>query len=254
VSKPFNTGALVSTSDRFDVEGMMTAFSEFPELFLQIPGAGVTMTQPFHINPTILIADDNHQNLQVLGTMLQDLDYDVAFSDSGPNALAIAAKLLPDLILLDVMMPEMDGFQVCRLLKHDAATWDIPVVFLTAKTDPQSILSGFDCGALDYITKPFNKNELQARVRTHVALRRSQRDLREKNEALQKALDEIKTLRGIIPICASCKKIRDDEGLWKQIESYIQSHSEASFSHSICPDCMHKLYGDQQWLDRIKTG
>ena len=204
------------------------------------------------VQTTILIVDDNNQNLQVLGTMLQDFDFNVAFSDNGARAIAVARKIVPDLILLDVMMPEMDGFEVCRQLKSDAATRMIPIIFLTAKTDPQSIVDGFDLGAVDYVTKPFNKSELMARVRTHIALRRSQRDLEQRNRDLQKALEEIKTLRGIIPICASCKKIRDDEGLWKQIELYIQSHSEASFSHSICPDCARKLYGKHAWFSEEK--
>jgi PleD family two-component response regulator len=209
------------------------------------------MSQLIENSPTVLIVDDNHKNLQVLGTILQELSYEVAFSDNGALALSIAEKLLPDLILLDVMMPEMDGFEVCRRLKLKPEVHSIPVIFLTAKTDPESIVAGFECGAVDYVTKPFNRNELLARVKTHVLLHRSKRALREKNETLEKALAEIKTLRGIIPICANCKKIRDDEGAWKQIESYIQSHSEASFSHGICPDCIRKLYGSQVWLQKI---
>jgi response regulator RpfG family c-di-GMP phosphodiesterase len=163
-----------------------------------------------------------------------------------------------DLILLDVMMPEMDGFEVCRQLKQNPETDAIPILFLTAKSEPDDIIRGLQEGAVDYLTKPFNPPELLARVKTHLALQkvkadllRSKAELERKNRDLerlltenQKALSEIKTLRGILPICSSCKKIRDDEGYWTQIEAYIQDHSLAEFTHSLCLDCARKLYPD----------
>jgi response regulator RpfG family c-di-GMP phosphodiesterase len=97
-------------------------------------------------------------------------------------------------------------------------------------------------GGVDYITKPFKSEEVLARVKTHLTLRFLQLELEEKNAELQKAMDEIKTLRGFIPICASCKRIRNDEGYWEQIESYISSHSDAKFSHGCCEECARKLY------------
>lgn len=193
----------------------------------------------------ILIVDDTLENIQILGIILKQKHYRINVAQDGPTALTLAEKVLPNLILLDILMPGMDGYEVCRQLKQNTKTKDIPVIFLTAKADTDSIVTGFETGAVDYITKPFQKMELLARVKTHLDLRRSKQEL-------EKALDEIKTLKGIIPICASCKKIRDDEGYWNNLETYIQSHSEAAFSHGICPDCAEELYGGESWYERIK--
>ncbi len=129
--------------------------------------------------PLLLIVDDVSKNLQVLGSVLREEDYEISAAISGKQALAIAADIHPDLILLDIMMPEMDGFETCRRLKDNPSTADIPVMFLTARTDADDIVKGFALGAVDYITKPFNRQELLARVATHLALRYSQQQLRE---------------------------------------------------------------------------
>ncbi len=118
----------------------------------------------------ILIVDDTPQNLQVLGTVLDKAGCRVSFATGGKQALAVAANAKPDLILLDIMMPEMDGYEVCRRLKKDTATASIPIIFLTAKTESEDIVRGFEIGAVDYITKPFKAVELLARVQTHLRL------------------------------------------------------------------------------------
>ncbi|MFA6233003.1 MAG: hybrid sensor histidine kinase/response regulator [Bacteroidota bacterium] len=128
-------------------------------------------------NPLILIVDDVSRNLQILGSFLRDAHFDVSATANGKHALEIAADINPDLILLDIMMPEMDGFETCRRLKADERTHDIPVIFLTAKTAEEDILHGFELGAVDYITKPFQRQELLERVRVHVDLRRSRLEL-----------------------------------------------------------------------------
>ncbi|MBE0644811.1 MAG: hybrid sensor histidine kinase/response regulator [Bacteroidetes bacterium] len=128
-------------------------------------------------NALILIVDDVTRNLQVLGSFLREAHYDVSAAVSGKQAIEIAADVNPDLILLDIMMPEMDGFETCRRLKSDERTRDIPVVFLTAKTAEEDIVHGFELGAVDYITKPFQRQELLERVRVHVDLRRSRLEL-----------------------------------------------------------------------------
>ena len=163
-----------------------------------------------------------------------------------------------DLILLDVMMPGVDGYEVCRRLKEKRETRDIPVLFLTAKSEQDDVVRGFREGAVDYLTKPFKTAELVARVRTHVALRNARRDILERNTELeeknrqlqqlieenQQAMSEIKILRGILPICSQCKKIRDDEGYWTQIEAYISEHSDVEFTHGMCAECAKELYPD----------
>ena len=179
---------------------------------------------------SILIVDDNPQNLQVLGSLLQKEGHSISVAMNGPDAIAFLADHAVDLVLLDVMMPGMSGFEACEKLKANPHTKDIPVIFVSARIETQDIVRGFEAGGVDYVTKPFNPPELLARVRTHVAL--------------QKARSEIVGLRSILPICSSCKKIRDDDGYWQQVEEYVSSHADVRFSHGICHDCMRKLYPD----------
>jgi len=117
----------------------------------------------------ILLVDDTPENLQVLGNLLEG-HYKTAIAESGLQALAFVKKRIPDLILLDLLMPIMDGFEVCAHLKADSETRGIPIIFLTAKTDPNDIVKGFEVGGVDYITKPFRSQELLARVHTHILL------------------------------------------------------------------------------------
>ncbi|MDY0360753.1 MAG: response regulator [Desulforegulaceae bacterium] len=188
------------------------------------------MTETKEKQPLIMVVDDNSKNLQVVGKILYKNGYDLSLLGDGKSVLELAREKQPDLILLDIMMPVMDGFEVCQLLKNDELTKNIPVIFLTAKTDEDDIVKGFETGGVDYIKKPFNPRELLARVNTHVELKRSR--------------EEIKTLKGFIPICACCKKIRDDKGFWEDVEKYIEERSYAKFSHGMCPDCVKKYYPD----------
>lgn len=204
----------------------------------------------------ILVVDDITDNLRVLIEILSQKGYTVRPALNGRSALAAARQTRPDLILLDILMPGMDGYEVCKALKADQRLRDVPVIFLSALDDVADKVKGFAVGGVDYIGKPFQAEELLARVSTHLLLQDLRRDLEEKNADLHRlnsdllrALDEIKTLRGIIPICASCKKIRDDDDSWQNLESYIRDHSEAEFSHGICPDCIQKLYPDMDLDD-----
>ncbi len=135
--------------------------------------------------PLVLIVDDVAKNLQVLGTILSKQNYKVAAANNGEQALKIAGNTLPDLILLDIMMPGINGFEVCSRLKKDQKTADIPVIFLTAKIEPEDIIKGFEAGAVDYVTKPFNSVELLARTKTHLELKISRDLLKSKNEQLK---------------------------------------------------------------------
>jgi CheY-like chemotaxis protein len=133
---------------------------------------------------TVFIVDDVPQNVQVAATALRDEGYNVAFATSGREALERITLVQPDVVLLDVMMPEMNGFEVCQQLKRDREVAAIPVIFLTALNDTESIVRGFSLGGVDYVTKPFNTAELIARVRTHCTLYSLQRLLAEKNSIL----------------------------------------------------------------------
>jgi DNA-binding response OmpR family regulator len=200
---------------------------------------------------TLLVVEDNLQNLKVLLGLLKNSGFRIIVAQSGEEALARISPLVPDLILLDVMMPGMDGFETCRRLKANETTREIPVIFMTALGDVESKLKGFEMGGVDYVTKPIEYQEVIARLNAHLTIRRLQQDLVEKNaelqaknEELQQALDQVKLLSGLLPICANCKKIRDDQGYWQDVAGYIRDHSEAEFTHGICPDCMQKLYPD----------
>lgn len=179
----------------------------------------------------VLAVDDKPQNLQFLGKLLSDSGYEVGMAQDGQQALNFVRKNEPDLILLDIMMPDMDGYEVCEEIKKDFSLCHIPIIFLTAKTDSKDIVKGFDVGGIDYVTKPFNSAELLARVKTQI---------------------EIKILRGLLPMCSKCKKIRDDEGFWKRVDSYIEEHSQITFTHGICPDCLTDLYGEKDWFKNRK--
>ena len=134
----------------------------------------------------ILIVDDIAKNIQVIGSVLRNEGYKMEFATDGKKALSWTEKKDFDLILLDIMMPEMDGFEVCKQLKKDARRKDIPIIFLTAKTDTENIVKGFELGAVDYITKPFNSAELIARVKTHIKQKYAEQQLRELNATKDK--------------------------------------------------------------------
>ncbi|MBT3604158.1 MAG: response regulator [Candidatus Latescibacteria bacterium] len=136
----------------------------------------------------ILIVDDTVKNIQVLGTILKQEEYQINVAQNGKQALDVVGKVRPDLILLDVMMPEMDGFEACTHLKQNPETVDIPVIFLTAKIETEDIVKGFELGAVDYVTKPFNPTELLVRVRTHLSIHLLQ-------SALKHALTDISRMQ-----------------------------------------------------------
>lgn len=183
------------------------------------------------------MVDDQPTNLKVLLSFLQAHNFQIYIADSGLRALKVLSKVSPDIILLDVMMPELDGFETCRRIKANEELAGIPVIFMTALDSVEDKLVGFNAGGVDYITKPFQQIEVLARLKTHIMLRK-------KEQELAKALAEIKTLSGILPICSCCKQIRNDSGYWQQVEEYISEHSGAMFSHGLCPECYQKEMDD----------
>ncbi len=219
---------------------------------------------------SILIVDDTLANLQLLVEMLNDLGYKVQPAKSGKMALKAVETAPPDLILLDVNMPEMDGYEVCRRLKANEKTSEIPVIYLSAMYETKDKVKAFEAGGVDYITKPFEIKEVQARITTHLnisqqkrqlveqklllteqkqqieknygSLKELERNLQIRNDELEAAINRIKRLEGVIPICAYCKKIREEDRSWQQLEQYISEHSEALFSHGICPECLKKHF------------
>lgn len=185
--------------------------------------------------PRILIVEDMTDNIRVLVELLKEA-YQVVPAKNGETALKrLEEGPLPDLVLLDIVMPGMDGYALCNHIKSDPKTAEIPVIFITAVSEAMDDAKAFELGAVDYITKPFYPHTVKARVNTHIKLSRTMKKLKT-------ALKEIKTLSGLIPICSACKKVRDDQGYWNQVETYIADRSDAVFSHGICPDCREKIY------------
>lgn len=144
------------------------------------------MDKPF--KPKVLIVDDNKRNLQVLGNILHE-EFEVAMAIDGAKAIKIANQIIPDIIILDIMMPGMNGFDVIRILKADEATKEIPVIFLTAKVELDDVIQGFTEGAVDYVTKPFKKQELLVRIKNHLDLVYSKRKIIEQANKLKAAND-----------------------------------------------------------------
>lgn len=198
--------------------------------------------------PIVLVVDDNPQNLRLVAELLNAaLSCDLCFATSGGEALEAMESMAPDLILLDVNMPGMNGFDCCRTVRRNPLWQDIPVIFLTAQRDSDFIVRGFEAGGNDYVVKPFESRELLARVQLQLELKLKRDELQRRNDELEAAIGRIRRLEGIIPICMYCKKIRDDSSSWQRLENYISEHSDALFSHGVCPDCF------EEQMSRIHT-
>ncbi len=189
----------------------------------------------------ILIAEDDLVSRRLLQAALGKWGYEVIVACDGNEAWeALRQQPLPALLILDWLMPGMDGLEICRKVRGLPGYQSAYIILLTGKTSKEDVISGLDAGADDYVTKPFDPGELRARVSVGVRVAQLQLKLAERVRELEDALAKVKTLSGMLPICASCKKIRDDKGYWTQIESYLRHHSEAEFSHGVCPDCAKK--------------
>ena len=191
----------------------------------------------------ILIADDDLTCRTVLGAVLAKSGHELVETVNGAEAWdTLQQPDAPRMAILDWMMPEMDGLQVVREVR--AAETERPpyLIMLTTRGEKADIIAGLDAGADDYLSKPFNRSELRARIEVGRRVIDMQDALVTKVEELNHAIEQIKTLRGIVPICAKCKKIRDDQGYWNQLELYVREHTEAEFSHGFCPDCLNHLY------------
>jgi DNA-binding response OmpR family regulator len=202
----------------------------------------------------ILIAEDDITSCNILKALLTKQGYEVVETVNGAQALQEMQKTdAPSLAILDWLMPEMDGPEVVRQIRKVPTDQPPYIIILTVKSEKMDIIAGLDAGADDYLAKPYDPGELYARVNVGRRILTMQAAMAEKVHQLQNTLEHVKMLRGIIPICANCKKIRDDKGYWNQVEVYIRDHSDAEFSHGICPECVQTLYPDFAG-DIVKSG
>lgn len=190
----------------------------------------------------VLIAEDDAVSRTFLEVTLRKWGYDVAtFPDGAQAWQAVEGGERPDLLILDWMMPGLDGVEVCQQLRQKFPALPAYIILLTVRTGREDVVQGLLAGADDYITKPFDSDELRARVQVGCRVIELQKALAARVRELEEALARVKQLQGLLPICCYCKKIRDDRNYWQQVENYIAGHSEAQFSHGICPDCFREF-------------
>jgi DNA-binding response OmpR family regulator len=205
----------------------------------------------------ILFVDDDALTRNVTTRVLEGAGFAVVLATTGLAGLELVRQHRPDLILLDVNLPDLSGVEVCRQIKADPALAHLFVVMASASqitSDQQS--AGLEAGADGYIARPIANRELLARVEAFLRIKRVETALRQREAELQTALrekehlitelkaalSEVKTLSGLLPICAGCKKVRDDQGFWSQVETYVSQHTDATFTHGLCPGCIAKYY------------
>lgn len=179
---------------------------------------------------SILIVDDQPGNLQLLMTLLKQKKYKVYVADGGNRALTVLENTEPDLILLDVMMPVMNGYETCEAIKANPQTAQIPIIFMTALDRNEDKKAAFTAGAADFVTKPLQQAELFARVNVHIALRQSEK-------ALAAARQEIEELQSLLPECLFCQVKRKDETYQQNVDRYLKRKDAEEQSTAICPDC-----------------
>lgn len=199
----------------------------------------------------ILIVDDSSSSRYALRHFLED-QYLIEEAADGTSALSLIENFRPDLVLLDIIMPDINGIEIAQWITRHRGGQNIMIIMISTKTDASDVEEGLQAGAHDYVKKPFNEIELKARVSSALRLRQHINDLNRTNhekelliEHLKGALKTVETMTGLLPICSSCKKIRDDEGYWQQVEQFISLHTSAQLTHSICPDCARELYPEE---------
>jgi DNA-binding response OmpR family regulator len=181
---------------------------------------------------------------------LQGWGHEVVGTRNGQEAWDILQRDdAPRLAILDWMMPELDGVEVCRRIRSRSSSEPTYVILLTAKDRTEDIVTGLDSGANDYLVKPFDRRELQARVRVGERMVALQHDLNDRIRELQEAMAQIRQLEGLLPICSYCKKIRDDQNYWQQVDGYLFTHAGVQFSHGVCPDCYAKVVVELEQAD-----
>jgi sigma-B regulation protein RsbU (phosphoserine phosphatase) len=193
----------------------------------------------------ILIADDDAVTARILEATLQRLGFEVITARDGAAAWAtletLSGDALPQLAVLDWMMPGMDGVEICRRLRSTPRFDLMYVVLLTSREGKEDLAVGLAAGANDYMTKPFDPIELEARIRVGERVVKLQTSLAGRVSELEEALSLVRRLQGLLPICAWCKMVRNETNYWENLDSYLISHTDISLTHGICPNCVGRM-------------
>ena len=220
-------------------------------------------------NSMVLIVDDTPKNIQLIGSILMQQKYRISVAKNGREALKVVKDVKPDIILMDIMMPELDGFETCKQLKNSQETRDIPVIFLTAKIEAEDIVKAFELGAVDYVIKPFNSKELLVRVNTHLELKyahekikKSEQELRKVNAEIKAQRDEIEAQRDLLVVqrdllVSQKQKITDSINYAQRIQSAVLPHQK--YMNAVMPEyfVLYKprdiVSGDFYWIKEVKN-
>jgi two-component system, response regulator PdtaR len=190
----------------------------------------------------VLIVDDQESIRELLRRQLQKIGHLViGTASNGLEAVELTEALQPDVVLMDIEMPEMDGLEATKKILDK---FPRPVVLLTSHEDPEMVRLASKAGAGAYLLKPPSAEEIERTMIIASARFADLMELRRLNSELKEALDHVKILTGLLPICANCKSVRNDKGYWEAVEEYISENTEVHFSHSLCPACIEKLYPD----------
>lgn len=192
---------------------------------------------------SIMIVEDEALVALSLQKKLEKLGYTVPnVVHSGEDAMQEAEKRPLDLILMDIKLAgKVDGITAAEQIRRHH---DIPVVFMTAYSDEETLQRAKLSGPFGYILKPYDERDIRTTVEIALCKHEMEQDREKLIKELQDALDNVKVLSGLLPICAGCKKIRDDKGYWAQVEEYVMAHTDAKFTHGLCPECVPKYFGD----------
>ncbi len=206
----------------------------------------------------VLVAEDDLVSRRILEKCVTSWGYEVLLAEDGLQAWEII-QTTPDIgiSILDWMMPGLDGTELCRKIRSLSGRHYTYIIMLTAKVQREDLLTGLSAGADDYLTKPFDHDELRLRLLNGERIVRLEGSLAAKIEELQDALNHVDRLQGMLPICMDCKKVRDDGDYWQQIDQYLIEHTGADVTHSLCPECLAKRYDavdDQEAEGQDSTG
>lgn len=188
----------------------------------------------------LVVAEDDFLVCEEIKRILRDTAYEiVGEAGNGRQAIRLVSELHPDAVLMDIRMPEMDGLTASQRITEECPT---PIVIMTAYEAADLVEMAGKAGVAAFLTKPPVLTEIDRAITIALARHADLMELRRVNQELHTALEEIKTLRGILPLCSFCKKIRTADKTWEDVDVYIHKHTEADISHSVCPECMKQHY------------